>query len=100
MIETFYRISCDGCGVPYVDEPQLDQEEDGVRLMLLVMEQDGWKVYRLARDIYYGKAWCKRCREDRCKRCDGRGYYPKWPLDPYYGEPAKIDCEVCDGRGF
>lgn len=99
MIETRVNIRCDVCREPFLSEP-IEDEGDAVRELLRDAEQYGWKVYRLAMDVYYGKAWCKRCRPDNCKRCYGRGYYPQWPLDPIYGEPTKKDCEVCNGRGI
>lgn len=97
MIEFYCNLSCDVCMKMYVEQPW---DGEDVALLLRTAEGDGWKVYRLARDVYYGKAWCPYCRPDKCKRCNGRGYYPKWPLDPYYGEPQKVDCEVCEGGGW
>lgn len=98
MIEVKVNLRCDVCRDAFLDEPWIDEDSDQMRLLLLTAELAGWKVYRLARDVYYGKAWCTHCRPDRCQRCNGRGYYPKWPLDPYYGEPSKVECEVCDGK--
>lgn len=98
MIESFCNLRCDVCREVFLTHPW-DGEQIG--LLLMTAELAGWKVYRLARDVYYGKAWCTGCRPDKCKRCNGRGYYPDWKdWDPYHGEPGKKDCEVCDGKKY
>jgi len=100
MIEVSYNLRCEVCRRPFLDDPWVDDGDERVRLLLLTAEYSQWKVNRLARDAYYGKSWCPSCRPDKCTRCGGRGYYPKWPLDDYYGEPAKMECEVCDAKGW
>ena len=96
MIETFCNLRCDVCRELFLEHPW-DGEQ--VRLLLTTAELAGWKVYRLAQDVYYGKAWCTHCRPDKCQRCNGRGYYPDWKdWDAYHGEPGKKDCEVCEGK--
>lgn len=98
MIEAFCNLRCDECREVFLDKPWND---DQIRLLLLTAELAGWKVYRLAKDVYYGKAWCTNCRPDKCKRCWGRGYYPDFSnWNEHYGEPAKKDCEVCEGRKY
>lgn len=96
------NLACEECREMFLEHPWADGDtEDKVRLLLLTAELAGWKVYRLARDVYYGKAWCGRCREDKCKRCNGRGYYPDWKdWDSYHGEPRKKNCEVCKGNKY
>lgn len=32
--------------------------------LLTAAESDGWKVNRLVKDVYYGKAICSWCQED------------------------------------
>jgi hypothetical protein len=97
MIEVTARLKCETCKQLFLREYW---DEERVHLLMLTAELAGWKVNRLARDAYYGKSWCQTCREDRCAKCRGRGYYPKWPLDPIYGEPERKECEDCDGRGY
>lgn len=97
MLESTVRLKCDVCERLYLDT-YCDAED--VSMLMQTAEFSGWKVNRLARDVYYGKAWCPRCREDRCRRCDGRGYYPDWSnWGSYHGEPARKECEECDGKG-
>lgn len=66
MIEVFINLRCEVCREPFLSYPWEDGDtEDKVRLLLLTAELAGWKVYRLARDVYYGKAWCTNCRKDK-----------------------------------
>lgn len=65
MVEEWYRILCDVCFHPHTWNPvegdpftNFPAEEP-----LKAAENDGWKVYRTARDHQYGKAWCPDCRD-------------------------------------
>ena len=63
MIEVSINLSCDTCREKFLEVPWEDGDtEDKMRLLLLTAELAGWKVYRLARDVYYGKAWCTACK--------------------------------------
>lgn len=100
VIETFLNLRCDDCNDSFIPgAPWREEDNDTLRRLMRTAELAGWKVNRLAQDAYYGKAWCTNCREDRCLRCWGRGYYPKWPLNEY-GELERKECEVCNGKGF
>lgn len=63
MIETYFNLKCDVCGAYFLPEAMHDDyADDAVRSLLIAAEAAGWKVYRLARDVYYGKAWCTACK--------------------------------------
>lgn len=61
MLEALVQLRCDGCGELFLG-PWPDDDGSKVRLLLLTAELSGWKVNRLARDVYYGKAWCIVCQ--------------------------------------
>jgi hypothetical protein len=62
VIEVSINLRCDVCREKFLEHPwEGGDAEDKMRLLLLTAELAGWKVYRLARDIYYGKAWCTGC---------------------------------------
>jgi hypothetical protein len=61
MLEALFQLRCDGCGELFLG-PLKDEDGGKVRLLLLTAELAGWKVNRLARDVYYGKAWCIACK--------------------------------------
>lgn len=63
MLEALFQLRCDGCGELFLG-PLKDEDGGKVRLLLLTAELAGWKVNRLAQDVYYGygKAWCIVCQ--------------------------------------
>lgn len=98
MIEVTARLKCETCKQLFINTYW---DEERIHLLLLTAELAGWKVNRLARDAYYGRAWCQQCREDRCKKCRGMGYYPNFAnWDSYHGEPERKECEDCGGKGY
>lgn len=102
MIELWFRLLCDECEDPY-DWLACKADENSSHPAdkhMLAAEIDGWKVNRLARNAYYGKALCPKCRPDKCKRCFGRKIVPDFKQwDSYHGEPAPVPCPNCQGKG-
>lgn len=60
------RILCDSCEGSYTIDPvKVDRFENWpADWILRDAELDGWKVNRLVKDVYYGKATCPWCQED------------------------------------
>jgi hypothetical protein len=68
MIEEWYTLSCDDCAKAFSLFPVKGDTFSSypAQELMKTAEKMGWKVNRIVRDVYYGKAWCPECRKVTC----------------------------------
>lgn len=65
MIEEWHTLVCDGCQeafslFPVKSDPWANWP---AQKLMKAAEKEGWRVNRLVRDVWYGRAWCPECRK-------------------------------------